>query len=70
MEATCDGEHITSNFVQSFNVWMEKFRFMPLVKMLEKLRVKLMESIWVRKVITERWSHPLTPKVCYRIKKL
>ena len=29
-----------------------------------------MESIWVRKVTTKRWSYPLTPKICYRPRKL
>ena len=43
---------------------------MPPIKMLDELRGRLMETIWVRKVTAERWTHPLTPKVCYRLRKL
>ena len=43
---------------------------MALVKLLKELKRRLMKQIWVRKVTVERWNHLLTPKVCYRIRKL
>lgn len=30
-------EHITSNFMESFNGWLDQLRFMPPVKLLDKL---------------------------------
>ena len=43
---------------------------MPPVKLLEELRVRLIETIWVRKVTADKWTYPLTPKITYKIKKL
>ena len=69
MEPTSKVEHITSNFVESFNGWMEELSFMPPMKLLDELKVRLMESLWGRKVTADRWNHPLPLKVCYRIRK-
>ena len=70
MEPSAKVEHVTSNFVESFNKLIDELRYMPLIKLLDHLRGRLMKVIWIRKVTAERWSNPLTPKVCYRIGKL
>lgn len=43
---------------------------MPPYKLLDELRMKVMDTIWARKVTIERWRDPLTTKVNYRIRKL
>ena len=70
MEPSCKVEHVTSNFVESFNYWVYEVRFMSLVKLLDELRGKLAHTIWIRRTTTDRWTHPLTPKVSYRIRNL
>lgn len=45
MESSVKVEHITSNFVESFNFWMDNNRYMPPYKLLDELRAKLMETI-------------------------
>ena len=48
----CD--HITSNFVESFNAWVGKERFKPPITMLEHIRSKIMALIFTRQQITAR----------------
>ena len=60
----------SANFVECFNHWMEEIRFIQPCKLLDELRSKLMDAIWSRKVIAERWNHPLTPKVNYKLRKI
>ncbi|PON75955.1 hypothetical protein PanWU01x14_039060 [Parasponia andersonii] len=45
MEETGKVEHITSNFVESFNHWMDELRFMSLYKPLDGLRTRLTGAI-------------------------
>ena len=40
------------------------------MKVLDELRGKLAHTIWIRRTTVDRWTHPLTPKVSYRIRKL
>ena len=54
----------------SFNKWVDELRYMPHVKLLDELRGKLAETMWFRKTTADRWNHPLTPKVSYRIRKI
>ena len=54
MELSCKVEYVTSNFVKSFNNWVEELRFMPPVKLLDELRGKLMEAIWFRKTTADK----------------
>ena len=64
----CD--HITSNFVESFNAWVGKERFKPPITMLEHIRSKIMALIFTRQQIAARWEQPLTPDVYGRMRML
>ncbi|KAL5576963.1 hypothetical protein UlMin_018662 [Ulmus minor] len=50
----CD--HITSNFVESFNAWVGEERFKPPITMLEHIRSKVMALIFTRQQIAARWE--------------
>ena len=63
-------EHVTNNFVESFNDWLDALRFKPPISLLEGIRVQHSDLMWTRNVTAERWNHRLTPKVLGRIKEL
>ena len=46
IELSCKVEHVTSNFVESFNKWLDELRYMPPMKLLDELRGNLAETIW------------------------
>ncbi|KAJ8422777.1 hypothetical protein Cgig2_008591 [Carnegiea gigantea] len=59
----------TTNFVESFNGKIEKFRFKPVWTLLEAIRKKFM-SIIVRKFeIANGWSGKLCPRVTIQLKE-
>ena len=49
-------EHITSYFVESFNVVVEAAMYKPSITLLETIRIKIMDIIYTRKMIFERWT--------------
>lgn len=63
-------EHITNNFVESFNDWLDDLRWKPPIGLLEGIRIKLADLMWTRKTKADRWTQRLTPKVMRRIKEL
>ena len=63
-------EHVTNNFVESFNDWLDALRFKPPIALLEGIRVQHSDLMWTRNVTAERWNQRLTPKVLGRIKEL
>ena len=64
----CD--HVTSNFVESFNAWMREDRFKLPITLLGSIRSKIMNLIYTRQQIAGRWNQYLTPNVSIRIRKL
>ncbi|XP_062088435.1 uncharacterized protein LOC133794998 [Humulus lupulus] len=63
-------EHITNNFVESFNDWIEEHRYKPPVDLLEGLRMQQSAMMYARKKTAERWEHKLTPKVHQKVHEL
>ena len=57
MEPSCKVEYITSNIEESFNDWVEQLKFMPLVKLIDELRTRLIEFILVRIVTNDGTLH-------------
>ena len=70
MDSRVKCEHITSNFVESFNAWIADERSKPPISMLELVRTKIMELIYTRAQIASRWTKSITPDVLGRIKLL
>ena len=64
----CD--HITSNFVESFNAWIREDRFKPPITMLEHIRSKIMEMIFTKNQIASKWDQQLNPDVYGKMKIL
>ncbi|KAK4842104.1 hypothetical protein QYF36_015773 [Acer negundo] len=41
----CKTDHITNNVVEAFNSWLNKFRTLPMLTLMERVRQKLMKRI-------------------------
>ncbi|KAL5581402.1 hypothetical protein UlMin_013844 [Ulmus minor] len=67
MDPNAKMEHITSNFVESFNAVVGATRYKPPVSLLETIRIKVMDLIYTRKVICERWTKTLPPRVSLKV---
>ncbi|XP_062086330.1 uncharacterized protein LOC133792440 [Humulus lupulus] len=63
-------EHLTNNFVVSFNDWIEEHRYKPPIELLEGLRIKHAEMLCTRKDVDERWEQKLTPRVHLKVNEL
>ena len=70
MDPNAKMEHITSNFVESFNAVVGAARYKPPISLLETIRIKVMDLIYTRKVICERWTKTLPPRVSLKVQKL
>uniref|UniRef100_A0A803Q0P6 MULE transposase domain-containing protein n=1 Tax=Cannabis sativa TaxID=3483 RepID=A0A803Q0P6_CANSA len=56
-------EHLTNNFIESFNDWIEDHRYKAPIELLEGIRMQQTAMMYARKVTADRWEHKLTPKV-------
>ena len=63
MDPNVKMNHITSNFVESFNAVVRAARYKPPITLLEMIIMKIMDVIYTRKLICERWSKILPPRV-------
>ncbi|PON79222.1 Zinc finger, CCHC-type [Parasponia andersonii] len=63
-------EHLTNNFCESFNSWLDELHFRPPMVLLEGLRMKMMLCLYSRVTTVARWDQVLTPGIRYRVKKL
>lgn len=55
--------HVTNNMSESFNNWISNFRGMPIVRMLEEIRRKIMILIHKRYEQANTWQDELPPLV-------
>ena len=63
-------EHVTNNFVEPFNDWLDVLSFKPPISLLEGICVQHSDLMRTRNTIAERWNKKLTPKVLGWIKEL
>ena len=63
-------DHITSNFVESFNAWIGEERYKPPITMLEHIRTKIMDLLFSKNQINQNWPQLLPPDVLGRLKSL
>ncbi|KAH9723243.1 mutator transposase mudra protein [Citrus sinensis] len=59
--------HVTNNMTESFNNWIGNFRAMPILRMLEEIRQKIMTLIHKRQQQVLCWKDELPPIVRRRI---
>lgn len=53
--------HMSSNFGQQFYNWVSDANELPITQMVDVLRGKMMESIYMRRVESNQWTTKLTP---------
>lgn len=53
--------HMSSNFGQEFYSWVSDAHELPITQMIDVLRGKMMESIYMRRVNSSQWTTKLTP---------
>ena len=46
-----------SNVAESFNAWIEEQRFLPIYKLVDGIRVKIMKMNARRRLEAERWTY-------------
>ncbi|XP_062113269.1 uncharacterized protein LOC133824408 [Humulus lupulus] len=63
-------EHLTNNFVESFNDWIEEHRYKPPIELLEGLRIQHAEMLCTWKEVAERLEQKLTPSVHLKVNEL
>ncbi|KAF6163390.1 hypothetical protein GIB67_029239 [Kingdonia uniflora] len=69
LSAEC--EHITNNFSESFNNWINKVRDKPLHKAIEKLNLMLMKLMYDRRLKAREWDqNGLVPRAITHIEKI
>ncbi|KAH9705387.1 SWIM-type domain-containing protein [Citrus sinensis] len=59
--------HVTNNMTESFNNWINGYRAMPVVRMLDEIRRKIMRLIHTRHEAAKRWNEELPPLVRRKI---
>jgi len=60
----------TTNFVESFNGKIEKFRYKPIFTLLEAVRRKFMKTIADRGSIAKQWKGKVVPRVKILLQKI
>ncbi|XP_062100231.1 uncharacterized protein LOC133806114 [Humulus lupulus] len=63
-------EHLTNNFIESFNDWIEDHRYKAPIELLEGIRMQQTTMMDARKATTDRWEHKLTPKFHVKVQEL
>ena len=59
--------HVTNNMAESFNNWINGYRVMPVVRMLEEIKRKITRLIHTRHEAAKRWNEELPPLVRRKI---
>ncbi|KAK2640738.1 hypothetical protein Ddye_022501 [Dipteronia dyeriana] len=60
---TCKTDHNTNNVVEAFNGWMNKYRALPMLTMMERVRRKFMKRIRDRYENALSWESKIPPIV-------
>ncbi|KAG5231616.1 MuDR family transposase [Salix suchowensis] len=61
--------HITSGIAEPFYSWLAELTALPIIKIIETIRHKLMELIYTRKVESDQWVTRLTPSLEDKLQK-
>ncbi|PON83184.1 hypothetical protein TorRG33x02_210180 [Trema orientale] len=60
-------EQLTNNITASFNNWVDELRFMPLIALLDGIRIRHTDQMYTKKITADRWNGKLTSNVQNRI---
>ncbi|KAL5821470.1 hypothetical protein ACOSQ3_023352 [Xanthoceras sorbifolium] len=60
-------EHTTNNITEGFNSWIDKYRGLPILLMLECLRRKMMKRMHLRLERAAKWESVIPPKIRKKI---
>lgn len=52
--------HVTNNMIESFNYWIKNFKAMPILRMLEEIRNKIIILIYRKQQQVLTWQDKLT----------
>ena len=63
-------EHITSNFIESFNAWIGEERYKPPITMLKHILTKIMDLLFSKNQIAQNWPQLLPLDALGRLKSL
>ncbi|KAH7854755.1 hypothetical protein Vadar_017456 [Vaccinium darrowii] len=61
---------LTSNIVECFNSWIRKERRLPIRDLVDKIRIKVMEKMFVRRDLAMKWKCDVCPEMDRRITQL
>ncbi|KAM3382251.1 hypothetical protein P3S68_007824 [Capsicum galapagoense] len=53
---------VDNNFTESFNSWILESRGKPILKMLEEIRVKIINRLREKKIEVSKWKEDFNPK--------
>lgn len=57
----CKNIMVDNNFTESFNSWILEARHMPIIKMLEEIRLKVMKRLVSNEAKVRRWKGDFSP---------
>lgn len=62
MDTVCKNQMVNNNFTESFNSWILELRGKPILKMLEEIRVEIMNRLKDKKIEVSKWKKISSPK--------
>ncbi|XP_019248438.1 PREDICTED: uncharacterized protein LOC109227695 [Nicotiana attenuata] len=62
LDTVCKNQSIDNNLTESFNSWILEARTKPIIKMLEDIRLKVMNMMIKHEVEASTWSNEFSPK--------
>ncbi|XP_019264233.1 PREDICTED: uncharacterized protein LOC109241865 [Nicotiana attenuata] len=61
LDTVCKNQKVENNFTESVNAWFLEARHKPIIKMLEEIRVKVMNQMREREEAVRSWTNELSP---------
>lgn len=61
-DIVCKNPTVENNMTESFNSWILEARFKPIIKMLEDIRIKVMNRLGEQEDFVMKWTSDFSPK--------
>ncbi|WMV43053.1 hypothetical protein MTR67_036438 [Solanum verrucosum] len=62
LDTICKNQMVDNNFIESFNFWILEARGKPILKMLEDIRIKIMNRLREKEEDASKWTTDYSPK--------
>ncbi|KAK1266803.1 4-coumarate--CoA ligase-like 5 [Acorus gramineus] len=62
--------YLTNNISESFNAWINKARLLPMIEIMDTIRVKIMERMDCRRVMGLNWKDKIVPRALKYIQSI